>query len=191
MTVPAVLNTPQPDLPQSAAHLEALSATGVRYELVKGRLREMSPTSSEHARATKRLDQALTSFIYSNELGECFTAEGGFTIARDPDTVLAPDWAFVRSQRLPTPLPERDYLNLAPDLVLETRSPGDTARWVEEKTALWLAAGTCAVLNLDPLRRRLTVHRLNREPELYRLDDTLELEELPGLRVPLRATLRW
>lgn len=191
MSIPTTQSTPHLEALLTARDLEILCAGKERFELVEGRVREMSPTSSEHGRVTKRLDQALTSFIYSHELGECFTAEAGFTIRREPDTILAPDWAFVRNDRLPTPFPEKGFWVLSPDIVLETRSPSDISRWVEEKTTLWLEAGTGVVMNLDPQRRRLTVHRSGSDPVSYGPDDTLELDELPGLRVPLRATLRW
>ena len=174
----------------TVADLERRCANGERFELVLGRLREMPPAGGEHGSITKRLDTILTVFVYERDLGECFTAETGFLVTRNPDTVLAPDWAFVRTERLPTPIP-KSFVNLAPDIVLETRSPSETTREVEEKTTLWLEVGVEVVLNLDPGRSILMVHRRSCEPEFYESDGVLELRELPGLCVPLRATLRW
>jgi Uma2 family endonuclease len=47
---------------------------------------------------------------------------GHFTIERNPDTAVGPDLAFVAKERLPKKLP-KEYLALAPNLVLEVRSP--------------------------------------------------------------------
>ena len=169
----------------TAGDLERLSAEGHRYELIHGRLRQMPPAGGEHGSLTKRLDNPLTSFIYEHDLGECFTAETGFTVSRDPDTVLAPDWAFIHHDRVPHPLP-RGFAEVVPDIVLETRSPGDTRSEVAEKVALWLTAGVRVVLELDPGRRRLAVHRPGTEPQVLGEADTLTLGDvLPGFSVPL------
>ena len=150
----------------------------------------MPPAGAEHGFVTKRLDAVLTAFVYEHDLGECALAETGFLVGRNPDLLLAPDWAFVRSGRLPFPIP-RTFAEVVPDIVLEARSPSDSVRWVDEKTTLWLHAGTAVVINLDPIQHHLTVHRPDAETQSFTPDDVLELKELPGLRVPLRATLRW
>jgi Uma2 family endonuclease len=189
MSIQAIPVLLPPEEVQTAAELERLSTTGARFELVAGRLREMPPVGGEHGVGTKRLDTMLSVFVYEHKLGECTAAETGFLVARNPDTVLAPDWAFICTQRLPTLIP-RSFFELAPDIALETRSPSDSARWMEEKARLWLEAGTSVVLNLDPHRRCLTVHRAGRETQLLGPTDVLELEELPGLQVRLHIVLR-
>ena len=40
-------------------------------------------------------------FVKANTLGVVFGAEIGFRLASDPDTVRAPDLAFVRRERIP------------------------------------------------------------------------------------------
>lgn len=166
-----------------------LSHEGRRCELIEGRLREMSPSGGEHGRLIKRFDQHLTGFIYDRDLGECFAAETGFTVGTDPDTTMAPDWAFVRWEKLPPP-PLEGYVHAVPDLVLEVRSPGDRRAQVEDKVQRWLAAGVRAVLDLDPRARKLTIHRAEETPTELAADDELSLPELPGFRLPLRALFR-
>jgi len=171
--------------PFTEADLERLSQEGHRYELVRGELISMSPAGGEHGRSTHRLEHLISAHIYQHALGDCFAAETGFTIQRNPDTTLAPDWAFVRAGRLPEPLP-RGFVPLAPDLVLETRSPGDTAPEVEEKVQLWLSAGVCAVLDLEPGRQRVAVCRAGQTREVLEPSDTLTLEDVfPGFSLPL------
>lgn len=162
-----------------------LSHEGHRCELIEGRLQEMAPAGSEHGRSTKRLDHYLTDHIYERSLGECFAAETGFTLARDPDTTLAPDWAFVRQERLPDPIPD-GYLPVVPDIVIETRSPGDRSPKIEGKMRRWLAHGVQVVLDLDPRGQKLRLWRAGSEPVSLAVEDELTLDELPGFSLPLR-----
>ena len=50
-------------------------------------------------------------------------AEAGYLVETDPDTVVAPDIAFVARERLPDPIPERGFLPVRPDLIVEVLSP--------------------------------------------------------------------
>lgn len=169
----------------TAADLERLSAQGHHYELVKGELREMAPPGGTHGSSTSRLSLLVGYVIFDRELGETFAAETGFLVSRNPDTVLAPDFAFVAKDRLPNPLP-RSYVPVVPDIVLETRSPNDTKREVAEKVQQWLALGVRLVWELNPQTRTLTVYRLNRMPRPLGEDDTLDGEEvLPELSIPI------
>src|SRR5690348_1328807 len=76
-----------------------------RFELVRGELIPMSPTSANHGKYTQRLAGYLTVFVRDHDLGLDFAAETGFLLARNPDEVLAPDWSFVTKVRLPSRLP--------------------------------------------------------------------------------------
>ncbi|HZT41317.1 MAG TPA: Uma2 family endonuclease [Chthonomonadaceae bacterium] len=170
----------------TAEDLEQLSAQGHRYELVRGALQPMSPTSEEHGNATYLLTLYLGLFIEEHRLGRGYAAETGFLIARDPDTVLAPDFAFVSRERHPETV-AKAFAPFVPDLVLETRSASDTKAHVARKVERWLQAGVKMVLDLDPKARALTVHRPGAEAQTLGVDDTLSGEDvLPGLALPLR-----
>jgi len=161
-----------------------------RYELVRGELCIMPNNSAEHGNKTMRLSAPVTMFVEENDLGECFAAETRFTIERNPDTVLAPDFAFVTRAHL-TGIPSKGYLVVAPDLVIETRSPGDTRTEVALKAARWLQAGTRIVWVIDPAARVLTVHRASVDPKTLTDEDTLTGENvLPGFIFPLRRLFR-
>jgi Uma2 family endonuclease len=101
----------------------------------------------------------LHSFVRANGLGVVFSADTGFKIASDPDTVRAPDVAFIRRDRIPATGLPRGYWPGAPDLVAEVISPSDTYTEVEEKVNEWLDAGVRMVLVLNPRSRTLTVYR--------------------------------
>ena len=169
----------------TAADLERLSDEGYHYELIRGELRPMSPSGGPHGTASSRVSFYVNSIVYGEELGETFAAETGFFVERDPDTVKAPDFAFVSYERLPDPLPE-GYVPLVPDLAVETRSPSDTAREVAEKMEEWLAAGVRLVWVIEPKKRTITTHRAGRPPQVLSVGDTLDGEDvLPGLAVPV------
>ncbi len=86
------------------------------YELSKGELIKMSPTGGRHGILTARLTIALGQYVEANDLGEVFGAETGFKLASDPDTVRAPDVAFVHRDRI------------LPDILQSFRQPGKACR---------------------------------------------------------------
>lgn len=159
--------------------------SGARYELIDGRLRQMAPTSDEHGSFTMDLSVEIANFVRARDLGRCYAAETGFLLAHDPDVVLAPDFAFVATNRLPAAR-SRGFVPVAPDLVLETRSPSDRGPAVRAKVQEWLDAGVRVVLDLDPARRILTVYRPGAEPAPLTPADTLDGHDvLPGFSLTL------
>lgn len=170
--------------------LERLSSHGFRYELVLGTLKPASPAGFHHGTITGKLSTPLQSFVDEHDLGDYFAAGTGFYLARDPDTILAPDWAFIRTSRVPDALPE-SFAETLPDLVIETRSPSQTRSDVEDKIKQWLDAGVCAVLDVDPRGGTVAIHRPNSPTRTLHADDTLVLEEhFPGLEVALTRVFR-
>jgi Uma2 family endonuclease len=162
-----------------------------RYELIMGELVAMPPPpGGEHGSRTFSLSMGVGVFVEEHDLGYCFAAETGFKIASDPDTVLAADFAFVKKERLPAGLPVK-HVPLAPDIVMETRSPGDTKREVSSKALLWLQAGVGIVWILDPKARTVTIHRTGRLPQILGVEDVLTAEEvLPGFQYSLKRLFR-
>ena len=155
----------------TASELFEMPDDGFRYELVRGELRKMSPSGGEHGAVVFNLTGLLASPI--KNMGQGFGAETGFKIASDPDTVRAADIAFVRRERIPQAGIPKNFWELAPDLVVEVLSPGDTYSEVEEKVEDWLNAGVRAVWVIDSKRRCVTgyrsmtdVTRLSEEDEL-------------------------
>ena len=73
---------------------------GKRYELVRGELQEMPPAGGYHGNVAFSIASIIGAHIRGKDLGEGFTAETGFVTRRDPDTVRAPDVAFVTKERL-------------------------------------------------------------------------------------------
>lgn len=169
----------------TAEDLERLSDQGDHYELVQGEFRTMAPPGGPHGGTTFRLTALVGMVVIDKDLGQAFAAETGFLVARNPDTVLAPDFAFVAKERLPNPLP-KSYVPVIPDIVLETRSPNDTRQEVADKVALWLELGVRLVWELNPQTRILTVYQNNQVPRFLGETDILDGGDvLPGLSVPI------
>ena len=154
-----------------------------RCELIGGELVMMSPAGFEHGRIVMRISRPLANHVEHNNLGVVLGAETGFLIARNPDTVPAPDVAFLRAARVPaTPL--RGYFEGAPDLAVEVASPGDTYAEVHGKAADWIAFGCRLVWVVEPKARRVTTYRRDGSGQVLGADATLTGEDvLPGFSI--------
>jgi Uma2 family endonuclease len=155
-----------------------------RCELIRGELRMMSPSGAHHGLVAGNLFMAIAGHVRAHGLGRAFAAETGFQICKDPDTVRAPDVAFVRAGR--PAAPARGFYPGAPDLAVEVLSPDDRPGYVREKVAEWLESGARAVWVVDPGDRTVTVHELHREAKRLCETDTLRGGSvLPGFEMPV------
>ena len=175
----------------SEEELQRMPDDGYRYELVEGELRRMALNGCEHGRCTSTLSALIGSHARTNDLGDVLAAGTGFVIGRRSDgrvTVRAADIAFVAKGRIPPDADTSKYLELAPDLVVETLSPSDTALEVEEKVAQWLAAGVRLVITMNPALRSVTLHRPTNETIKLIDQDELDLSGIiPGFRCRVAA----
>ena len=162
-----------------------------RYDLIKGELTPMPPMpGEEHGAITSDFAFEVTFFVKQRKLGQCYAAETRFLIERDPDTAIAPDWAFIRKERLPEKR-QQGFVPVVPDIVLEVRSPSDRTKPVADKIQLWLDAGVPLVWELNPKTRILTVYRPGQPSRELKETDELSGEDiLPGFNLPLRSVLR-
>jgi Uma2 family endonuclease len=168
----------------TAEDLLELPADNMRHELVRGELTTMPPTNAEHGTSTFNIATLLGMFLRAHDLGVGVGAETGFLVEKNPDTVLAPDCAFVRKERIPPTGIPRKFWPFAPDLAVEVLSPSDRASEVLEKIEEWLAAGTLLVWVVDPAKKVVFVHRPNRKAQLYKQNERLRGEEvLPGFEL--------
>jgi Uma2 family endonuclease len=167
----------------TADELFELPRRDFQCELIEGELRRMQFFGGEHGAVVAILVARVGAHVEANGLGLCVGTGTGFIISRDPDTVRAPDLAFVRRERVPAEGVPKKFWPGAPDLAVEVLSPGDTYSEVEEKVEGWLAAGARAVWVLNPKRRNVTVYRTM--TDVTRLSESDELdggEVVPGFR---------
>ncbi len=170
----------------TAEELLRMPDDGFRYELVRGELRKMPPSGSEHGYLALEIAAELRNHVRANRLGRTYTAETGFRLASDPDTVRAPDAAFVSQMRLDEVGEVRGYWPSAPDLAVEVVSPNDTHTEVMEKALAWLEAGSRMVLVADAERRTVTVFRSRDDVRILTEGDTIDgADVVPGWKLPL------
>jgi len=160
-----------------------------RAELVRGVLVVREPAGSRHGLVTMNLGAELAVYVKQTGAGGVYAAETGFKLTTNPDTVRAPDIAFVARDRLPPPS-TTGYPALAPDLAVEVLSPGDRPGEVLAKVADWLSAGTRLVWVLDPERRLARVYRHDGSETIVTAEGALAGEDvLPGFGCSLVSIL--
>ena len=167
--------------PMTSEDLLRTPDDGFRYELVKGELRRMSPAGQKHGRIAMKVGTALDRHVTANDLGAVYAAETGFLISSDPDTVRAPDVAFVSQKRLDEVGDVEGYWPGAPDIVVEVISPNDTYTEVEEKVLEWLEAGSGIVVVVNPRKNVVTVYRSLTDIVVLTENETVDAGDvLPG-----------
>src|SRR5690349_2721374 len=88
------------------------SLTGRKYELVRGELFEVV-TTLRHGQVMTRIARKLDEWNDRATAG-LITADGGFRLERNPDTVRGPDVSFVRKGRLTREQTLRGFPDIAP-----------------------------------------------------------------------------
>ena len=161
-----------------------------RYELVEGLLVAMSPVSLTHGRITARVAALLDAHAESRGLG-VVGVEVGFVLSRDPDTVRAPDVAFIMADHVRS-ANAHGFFHGPPDLAVEVLSPEDRRTEMATKIGEYLRCGTAAVLVVDPAEQTASIHRrLSPVVVASAKDDEINLDDvIPDLRVRVRDILR-
>ena len=104
-------------------------------ELVGGEVRVLKFPTSAHSWMARAIYDALSAHVRARRLGDCFPDNTGYALTHRADTARGPDVSFVRTGRIPRPLPQRGVFDFAPDLAVEVRSPEDRYTEVREKLA--------------------------------------------------------
>ena len=159
-------------------------------ELVDGRLVQSMPTGGGHGWLALRLAHVILLFVDVQGLGAVLPPETGFDLSGSgqPNTVLAPDVAFVRADRMPSRASATwdAYWPLAPDLAVEIASPTQYRPELAAKAHRWLAAGVRLLWVVWPSTRQIDVWRPGAPVATLGLADTLDgLDVLPGFTYPI------
>ena len=171
----------------TAEELVRLHLPGKSTELVRGRLIVREPPGTYHGRIAAKLAVIVGSYIYAHDLGDIFGQHTGFKIESNPDTVRAPDLAFLKHERI-SAVRLRGYAEIAPDLIVEIISPDDRPGEVLAKVVDWLDSGVKLVWVIDPQHAEAHVHRPDGSLEIVGADDRLDGEDvLPGLTFTLSS----
>ena len=170
----------------TAADLEAMGAEDKRYELYDGVLRETEGMGQRHGEIQYEIGAPLHAHVRANRLGRVYPSDTHFILFRNPDTVIMPDVAFVREDRL-APMDARDgYAPYAPDLAVEVVSPSNRMVDVTGKIELYQRSGVPLIWLVQPRSRAVTVYALGQEPVTCQEGDVLDGGEvIPGFRLPV------
>ncbi len=168
-------------VPFTAEHLQRMPEDGFRYELWKGELRRMTPAGLRHGVVVGNVFFVLREYQNVHS-GLVLTGDTGFRLSKQPETVLAPDVAYISGERTKEGVPV-GYFDGAPDLAVEVVSPGNTAEELERKAGAFLAAGSLLVWIVNPESRRVVIHP---DREVLKADGILDGGNvLPGFSCPV------
>jgi Uma2 family endonuclease len=145
-----------------------------RMELVHGEVIVTSPSGYKSDEVATRMSGKLFSFVDENRLGRVTGAGAGFTLPNS-DT-RAPDVSFAQSQRLQKS--PRNFAELAPDLMVEVKSPNDSIKGLRDKIDSFLAQGTRVGILIHPEQRWIEIRRTGQDPVTLRDQDVLTIPDL-------------
>jgi len=151
-----------------------------RVELVDGDIVIMSPSGYESDEVATEFGAQLRNWVKPRQLGRVTGAGAGFNLPNS-DT-RAPDVSFVQAERLRRS--PRRFAELAPDLMVEVKSPTDSVKKLQAKIEQFLEQGTQVGILIHPEQRWLEVYRSNTKPIRLKDGDVLTLPDLlPGWEV--------
>jgi Uma2 family endonuclease len=163
------------DLERIQAHLP-----DNRMELVDGEIIIMPPSGYESSEVALTFGTELRNWIRPRKLGRITGAGAGFNLPNE--NTRAPDVSFVLAERLK--ISPRSFADLAPDLMVEVKSPTDSLKKLRAKIQEFLEMGTLVGILSDPEVRSVEVYRLHQNAVVLRDGDTLTLPDLlPGWEI--------
>src|SRR5215472_3841752 len=157
-------------------------------EWVNNRVLQKVTPRRRHALAQARFCGALDAWARFNKSGMAGT-EWHFQVQPPGEIArtLVPDVAYLSFERMPkSELEATEIARIAPDVVVEVRSPEDLQVDIDEKTRVYLKAGTRVVFLVDPKRRTITALGADGVTKRFVETDTVDYPALPGLAFPAR-----
>jgi Uma2 family endonuclease len=151
-----------------------------KMELVSGEIIVMSPSGYESEEVASRMLGKMFPHVDDNRLGRVTGSSAGFTLPNS-DT-RSPDVSFVTAERLRRS--PRSFAELAPDLMVEVKSPTDNLTKLETKILSFLEMGTRVGILVNPDDRTVKLYRTGQETVVLKDGDSLTVPELlPGWQV--------
>jgi len=128
-------------------------------DLIRGTVVEYDMPGFQHGRLCFQAAKLIDEFVTKKKLGRIVTNDTHVQIERGPDTARGMDVCYISFQRLPATLDPERALEIAPELVVEVRSPTDRWKGVLEKVIDHMNIGVDVVMVLDMKTTSITVFR--------------------------------
>lgn len=158
-----------------------------RVELVKGVVKEVPMPFPKHGKLCATMTRLLGNHAEDRNLGHVMSNDSFVKTRSNPDTVRGADVSYYSYERLPSGEVPEGLLPVAPDLVVEVRSPSDNWGEIFTKVGEYLGAGVRAVIVLDPVSASASVYRPEELQQIFHNGDELTVPEvLPGFSVTVR-----
>ena len=151
-----------------------------RMELVGGNIIVMSPSGYESEEVATEFGVQLLNWVRPRKLGRITGSGAGFCLPNSD--VRTSRVSFVLAERLRKS--PRSFAQLAPDLMVEVKSPNDSLKSLRTKIEEFLTLGTRVGILINPEKRIIEIYRLGQDVEILRDGDILTVPDLlPGWEV--------
>jgi Uma2 family endonuclease len=127
-----------------------------RAELLDGVMIVHSPASPRHDNVAGFLRALMRVYARAKRLGLVLGPDA--LIRLKPKRKVGPDLFFLKQDRLPRPLPAKQFEG-APDMIVEVLSPSNRSDDLEDKRPLYREAGVEEIWFVDPDRQEIYVDR--------------------------------
>jgi Uma2 family endonuclease len=183
--------TAAPAAPASSTPVTLLTAEefaqrygGQRVELVKGVVKELPMPFPKHGKVCATIARLVGNYVAERDVGHVMSNDSFVKTRSHPDTVRGADVSYYSYERLAKGAVPDGLLPVAPDLVVEVRSPSDGWSAIFTKVGEYLGAGVPVVIVLDGVSQTASVYRPEELQQIFHNGDELVVPELlPGFAV--------
>jgi len=144
----------------------------------RGELIIMPPTGGETSERNAEITMQLRLWAKRDGTGTTFDSSGGFRLPNG--AMRSPDAAWLKKSRLEALSPEqrKKFVPLAPDFLVELRSPTDSLSALYDKMQEYIDNGVQLAWLIDPEVRRIYVYRPQKPVEELRGPETISGDPL-------------
>ncbi len=187
LALPLVLETTEVHLTDEQFYQLCRSNPDLSIERsAKGALIVMTPVGGDSGSYEMELGADLTLWNRQTNLGKTFSSSTLFKLptggARSPDAA----WVELSRWQSLTPEQRRKFPPIAPDFVIELRSPTDNLELLQTKMQEYMDAGVRLGWMLNPQEQQVEIYRQGQPKEVRQLPTELSGEDvLPGFVLPV------
>lgn len=161
---------------------------GWKYEIIDGVLHMAPPPTINHQRASGGLFARMRLHAEDNNLGEVLEAPCGVRLLNQP-VPIQPDIFFIKKERVE--IIEGQYVEGAPDLIVEILSPSTASYDRETKFKLYQAAGVSEYWLVNYHDKTIEIYTLAEGVYLstghYTLGDEAASAQLTGFKIAVQS----